>query len=61
MAQALDSGQARARDLIVPLGDGQQALRAVGSPVKFDGYTPTYGMPPLLDEHHEQVLGRANA
>jgi CoA:oxalate CoA-transferase len=61
MAQALESGQARARDLVVPLGDGTQRLRAVGSPVKFDGYTPTYGMPPLLDEHHEEVLGGARA
>ncbi|MBI5275178.1 MAG: CoA transferase [Burkholderiales bacterium] len=61
MAQALDSGQARARDMIVPLGDGTQQLRAVGSPLKFDGFTPAYGMPPLLDEHHQEVLGKATA
>lgn len=61
MAQALESGQARSRNMIVPLGDGRQSLRAVGSAVKFEGFTPTYGMPPLLDEHHDMVLGKAAA
>ncbi|MDO9072421.1 MAG: CoA transferase [Rubrivivax sp.] len=61
MGQALESGQARARGLIVPLGDGKQNLRAVGSPLKFDGFAPVYGMPPLLDEHHQEVLGKAVA
>jgi len=61
LAQALESGQARARDLVVPLGDGRQKLRAVGSPLKFDGFTPAYGMPPLLDEHHQEVLGKVVA
>jgi CoA:oxalate CoA-transferase len=61
MVQALESDLARSRDLVVPLGDGTQSLRAVGSPLKFDGFTPTYGMPPLLDEHHGEVLGKATA
>lgn len=61
MAQALLSDQARSRAMIVPLGDGSQGLRAVGSALKFDGFTPTYGMPPLLDEHHGEVLGKAMA
>ena len=61
MADALESDLARSRDMIVPLGDGKQSLRAVGSAVKFDGFTPTYGMPPLLDEHHDMVLGKAAA
>ena len=61
MAQALDSDLARSRDIVVALGDGKQSLRAVGSAVKFEGFTPTYGMPPLLDEHHEVVLGKAAA
>lgn len=61
MAQALDSGQARSRDLVVALGDGSHSLRAVGSAVKFEGYTPAYGMPPLLDEHRVAVLGKAAA
>ncbi len=61
MAQALESDQARSRDMIVSLGDGKQSLRAVGSAVKFDGFTPSYGMPPLLDEHHDVVLGKACA
>ena len=61
LSQALESGQARARNLVVALGDGTQPLRAVGSPVKFDGFTPSYGLPPLLDEHHHEVLGKAIA
>lgn len=61
MAGALESGQAKSRDMIVPLGDGKQSLRAVGSAVKFEGFTPTYAIPPLLDEHHEAVLGKATA
>jgi CoA:oxalate CoA-transferase len=61
MAQALDSEQARSRDMIVPLGDGTQPLRAIGSAVKFDGFTPAYSLPPLLDEHREAVLGKAAA
>ncbi len=61
MAQALNSGQARSRDMVVALGDGTQSLRAIGSALKFEGYTPTYGMPPLLDEHHREVLGKVPA
>ncbi len=62
MAQALVSDLARSRDMIVPLGDGTQSLRAIGSAVKFDGFKPTYGMPPLLDEHHDAVvMGKAVA
>ncbi len=61
LAQALHSDQARSRDMIVPLGDGTQSLRAVGSALKFDGFTPTFGMPPLLDEHHAEVLRKVNA
>jgi CoA:oxalate CoA-transferase len=61
MAEALASDQARSRDMIVPLGDGTQPLRAVGSAVKFDGFTPSYSLPPLLDEHHDAVLGKATA
>lgn len=61
LKQALESDLARSRDLVVTLGDGSQALRAVASPLKFDGYTPHYGLPPLLDEHHADVLGEVSA
>jgi hypothetical protein len=47
--------------MIVPLGDGTASLRAVGSPLKFDGYTPAYGLPPLLGEHDAEVLGNRTA
>lgn len=61
LAQALDSDRARSRNLIVPLGQGEYPLRAVGSPLKFDGFVPGYGLPPLLDEHHQAVLGKTLA
>jgi CoA:oxalate CoA-transferase len=60
LKQALESDLARSRGLVVTLGDGSQALRAVASPLKFDGYTPHYGLPPLLNEHHYEVLGKVN-
>jgi CoA:oxalate CoA-transferase len=61
LAQALDSELTRSRDLVVQLGDGDYPLRAVGSPVKFEGFLPHYGLPPLLDEHHDEVVGKAAA
>ncbi|TFZ02757.1 CoA transferase [Ramlibacter henchirensis] len=61
LAQALEGDLAKSRDLVVPLGDAKSGLRAVGAPVKFDGFSPGYGMPPLLDEHHQEVLGKAIA
>jgi len=61
LSQALESDLTRSRDMVVSLGDGTQGLRAMASPLKFDGFTPSYGMPPLLDEHREQVLGKVGA
>lgn len=58
---ALCSDIAAARGLVVSLGDGSLPLKAVASPIRFDGYVPHYGPPPLLDEHADEVLGRANA
>ncbi|MFZ3125920.1 MAG: CoA transferase [Acidovorax sp.] len=61
LKQALESDLTRSRDLVVTLGDGSQPLRAVASPLKFDGYTPHYGLPPLLDEHRDEVCGKVPA
>jgi CoA:oxalate CoA-transferase len=61
LSDALGSDLTRSRELVVPLGDGSQGLRAVASPLKFDGFSPRYGMPPLLDEHREQVLGKVHS
>jgi len=55
---ALRSDIAAARALIVPLGDGSLPLQAVACPIRFQGFSPTYGLPPLLDEHGDAVLGR---
>ena len=55
---ALRSDIAASRSLVVALGDGSLPLRAVASPIRFDGHVPSYGFPPLLDEHRDEVLGR---
>jgi len=60
LEQALQSELTASRDLVVPLG-GDATLRAIASPIKFNGYAPGYGLPPLLNEHREQVLGKAVA
>lgn len=70
LAQALDSPLTASRGLVVPLGGtgaavglhaAQPALRAIASPVRFDGFVPRYGLPPLLNEHHDQVLAGIHA
>jgi CoA:oxalate CoA-transferase len=61
LAQALDSDLAHSRQMVVPLGDGSYPLRAVASPLKFNGFVPSYGLPPLLDQHHADVLGGVRA
>lgn len=58
---ALCSDIAAARGLVVALGDGSLPLKAVASPIRFDGFVPHYGLPPLLDEHAGEVLGRVVA
>jgi len=55
LAQALTSERTRARELVVALG-GDPALRAVASPLRFNGFTPRYGLPPQLGEHRAEVL-----
>ncbi|MGU7784929.1 CaiB/BaiF CoA transferase family protein [Burkholderia sp. PU8-34] len=55
---ALRSEIAAARGLVVPLGDGRLPLRGVASPIRFSGFRPAYGLPPLLDEHRDDVLGK---
>jgi len=73
LEQALGSELTRERGLLVELGGAHPAdqqdetgqaglpgaapLRAVGSAVQFDGYTPRFGLPPLLDQHRRELLG----
>jgi len=61
LQEALESPLAASRGLVVPLGGPDSGLRAVASPFKIDGWQPEYGLPPLLDQHREQVLGKACA
>ena len=56
LAAALESPLTAERQLVVQLGDGSLGLRAIGSPIKFSDSSPEYGVPPLLDEHREQIL-----
>ncbi|CAJ96622.1 putative acyl-CoA transferase/carnitine dehydratase [Cupriavidus necator] len=56
--EALGSDITAARSLIVALGQGELPLRAVASPIRFSDYEPSYGLPPLLDEHRDEVLGK---
>ena len=58
---ALRGDIAAARGLIVSLGDGTLPLQAVACPIRFDGYVPHYGAPPLLNEHADEVLGKVAA
>jgi len=63
LSDALRSEIAADRSLVVSLGDGNgdQPLRAVASPVRFGGFTPSYGLPPLLDQHRDEIMGWASA
>jgi crotonobetainyl-CoA:carnitine CoA-transferase CaiB-like acyl-CoA transferase len=56
LGDALTSDLTQYREMVVQLGDGAVPLRAVGSPMKFADSKPTYGLPPLLDEHRREVL-----
>jgi CoA:oxalate CoA-transferase len=62
LQHALNSELTSARGLVVNLvndhGEQTYPLRAIGSLVRFNGYQPRYRLPPLLDEHHEGILGK---
>ena len=54
--EALESDLAASRNMVVALGGEDSGLRAVAAAVKFEGYRPDYQLPPLLDQHHAEVL-----
>jgi CoA:oxalate CoA-transferase len=56
--QALASELVADRDMVVTLGAPDSGLRAVGAPIKFSDAAPHYGLPPLLDEHRQEILRR---
>jgi len=58
---ALNSDIAATRGLVVPLGDGSLPLRGVASPIRFPGFQPQYSLPPLLDEHRDEILAKVVA
>ncbi|OZI22700.1 CoA transferase [Bordetella genomosp. 7] len=57
--EALDSDIAAARKLVVQLGDGSLPLRAVASPVRFEDQEAPRALPPLLDEHRDEIMSWA--
>jgi len=59
LEHALQSDLTRSRGMVVQLGSGEHPLRAVASPVRFNGYSTSYGLPPLLDEHRDELLVKA--
>ena len=61
LSDALQSDLTRSRAMVTTLGDGSLPLRAVASPIRFEGYEPQYGLPPLLDEHRGVVLRKVPA
>lgn len=61
LEDALASDLAASRRMVVPLGEAGYGLRAVASAIKFDGYEPHFDLPPLLNEHHDDVLDRVKA
>lgn len=58
LGAALASELTAERQMVVTLGDGSAPLRAIGLPMRIDGLEPHYGLPPRLDEHHAELLGR---
>lgn len=56
LSEALAGDIAESRSLVTPLGDGSLPLRAIASPIKFTDFSPTYDLPPLLDQHHKEIL-----
>ena len=59
--RALQGEIAQSRALVVPLGDGTVPISAVASPIRFHDFAPTYGLPPLLDEHRGDLFGQEAA
>lgn len=59
LGEALRSSIAAERGLVVELDHCEPPLKAVASPIRFEGYEPHYGAPPLLDEHRGEILGWA--
>ncbi|HSC96686.1 MAG TPA: CoA transferase [Burkholderiales bacterium] len=53
---ALASELAAERGMVIPIDVGGHALRAVGNPIKVDGYREQYSAPPLLGEHTEAYV-----
>jgi CoA:oxalate CoA-transferase len=54
---ALADPATTSRGLVVELGDGSVPLRAIGNPIRCEGFETRYDLPPLLGEHNDALLG----
>jgi crotonobetainyl-CoA:carnitine CoA-transferase CaiB-like acyl-CoA transferase len=54
--EALDGDLVKQRGLVVEIETAEGPLRLVGNPVRFDGSTPEYRLPPRLHEHNDELL-----
>jgi crotonobetainyl-CoA:carnitine CoA-transferase CaiB-like acyl-CoA transferase len=54
---ALDGDIAASREMIAVISTPDGALRVVGNPIKMVDHPPRYGLPPLLGEHTDEILG----
>ena len=57
LRDALEGDLAADRAMVVDISEGTLPMRAVGMPIKFSDSTPDYRLPPLLDQHRDEVLG----
>jgi crotonobetainyl-CoA:carnitine CoA-transferase CaiB-like acyl-CoA transferase len=57
LEEALASGLAAERGMVVSIPVEEHTLRAVGNPIKVEGYTERYEAPPRLGAHSETLAG----
>jgi len=57
LRDALEGDLVADRAMVVDISEGTLPMRAVGMPIKFSDSTPDYRLPPLLDQHRDEVLG----
>ena len=59
LAEALANENTVARDMITEIMVGEDKLRLIANPIKVAGFEPHFGLPPLLGEDNERLLGRS--
>ncbi|WP_341315245.1 CoA transferase [Paraburkholderia sp. IMGN_8] len=60
IAEALESAQSQARELVVEIESEAGPLKVVGNPIHIDGVRTRYGLPPMLGEHTAAWCGEVS-